>query len=70
VTKKEKLRALQRRADHLKQRISSSGRKLSFDESELAALQWAIGVLTSYCERCEARHPGTCPLLRIASREL
>lgn len=40
---------LERRADHLARRVAESranGKKFSYDEAELAALNWAIDLLS------------------------
>jgi hypothetical protein len=47
------VKALDRRADHLAKRIAAAGNgKLTFDESELAALRWVIGRISQLHRLC------------------
>lgn len=56
----KKIKALCRRAAFLRNRIEqNTAADLSFDKSELAALEWAIRILTAYVER-NARPQGAC----------
>ena len=48
------LATLQKRADHLANRIANDQRDLAWDKAELAALRWAIPVLIASC-RLELR---------------
>lgn len=44
----EYIQRLERRADHLARRVAESranGKKFSYDEAELSALNWAIKIL-------------------------
>ena len=50
ATKREFVRVLKRRENHLRQRIEQSGALLSYDRSEAAALHWAIKTLTELLE--------------------
>lgn len=47
MTKPEMLNALKRRADWLAFRVANSGKDLSYDRTELVALNWAIQVLST-----------------------
>lgn len=67
-TVRKHLKALQRRAEFLKERIAAQPEKnLSYDISELKALQWAITKLERTESHGKDSTRGTAPSDRVAS---